>query len=150
MAKKKNFRDIRAKQSAAIDTLDIYASNSESAEKEKEEKVAEKSEVVQEKKPVPKEPVKKQVEKIEDKPVLQKPLEQPVATQKVDRRKAEDPKRPFSTLVKHSVQNEMNEVLDKYRQAINYQYTKTDLVEEGLLKQIAALKRKLKEQEESK
>ncbi|MEQ8580055.1 MAG: hypothetical protein RIB01_15205 [Balneola sp.] len=151
MAKKKNFSKIRKEQTGSIDTLEIYASNAD----EKEEEV-EKIQPKQEEKSIPKSDVKPQPPKQsysedrEEAIVKDKPIAKAIDDEKVDKRKVEDPKKPFSTLVKKSIQHSINDVLDQYKQAIDYKYTKTDLVEEGLLKQIAALKRKLKEQEDSK
>jgi len=62
----------------------------------------------------------------------------------VDKRRVEDKKKPFSTVLRGSLQKELKELLKQYRQEIDFEYNKAQFMEDAVLRQLNYIKKQLK------
>lgn len=108
------------------------------AKKPEAKLVEEKKEVKAEaKKPV----VKKSKNTVSKKTVKPEKVE---PQEPVDKRKVEDKKAPFSTVLRGSLQKELKEVLKEYRQKVDFEYNKAQFMEDAVIQQLNNLKKQLK------
>lgn len=62
-----------------------------------------------------------------------------------DRRRSNDPKKPFSTILRTSLQEDLHETLENYRQKKNYKYNMSQFMDDAVTGQLKKLKKELKD-----
>lgn len=89
--------------------------------------------------------IEKPVKKTETKRKSSKSANQKTAVNKVeipiDKRRVEDKKEPFSTVLRGSLQKELKEILKQYRQEVDFEYNKAQFMEDAILKHIKYLRK---------
>ena len=118
--------------------LDLILGDDE--EKQKDEKPLPEAQKQAVEKKQPKTDIKKGVAKKEKIKVAVKKL--PVTS--VDKRRVEDKKKPFSTVLRDSLQKELKEILKKYRQEVDFEYNQAQFMEDAILRQLNYIKKQLK------
>jgi|GEM_PF-4559428 len=121
-----------------VSPLDLILGDDQPTKVEKEEKKAPKSQKqISEERPI------KTVSKPKKETSPSSKAKSKQVVTPVDKRRVEDKKLPFSTVLRGNLQKELKEVLQKYRQEVDFEYNKAQFMEDAVKRQITFLSKKL-------